>query len=944
MSPFARHALVRTLFAAFACAWLLIGLAGAAAAAATDSREAAEFYEDAVRRFDDGDYGGAIVQLKNALGADAGHLPARLLIGKAYLALGDGGAAEHELERAREAGGDASLLLVPLTEARVMQGKFEEALAGIPAGDRDAETEGHLLVLRGLSHLGLGRPDAADRAFSEAQRLDPEDATPLVGRAKVAMSRGLNSAAERFVGQAIEIDAESIDAWFLRGELARANRDLPQAVAHYDKTLSLQPEHADARRARAAAFLGLDRIPDALADITEVRARNPEDAEAAYLQASILNRLGRETAAVAALQDAAKIIEGYSEGFVRANPATLFLAARVFYRLGRHDVAVFAARDFIRRSPKHLGARKVLVRSLLADGKTDSAIDALQEMARLARDDPSVLALLGQALIRAGRHAEAVRYLDRAAATAPQDASIKGLKGLALLLSGQPEQASKSLVDVLEINPAATGASYLLAMTHVGAGDFERALEVLDAQLARNPQSTMLQNLAGAVALRAGNTRAARERFAAALAIDPGFMAAQVNLAVLDAEEGNLAGAKARYLDLLARDPEATEHMAALASLAEREGLAEEAAEWLEKAITLDRSQIPIRIRYVVLLIGIGEFERALGAAKAMDEEYPDLLPVVEMLGRTHLAAGNREASAAALRRAAALASAAPDLQRLARLMQRVGDVASARDALQRALADDPEFLLAVQDLIGLEARAGDQQAALGLISALRRAMPSSALPHRLEGDVMMLAGLPAAASVAYQTALGIDPSADHAVRLYLARSESEGGEAPLAFLEEWVRDHPDDAAPRRQLAAAYVDAGRFDEAVAQLEATLATEPDDADTLNNLAWLYDKRGDARALALAERARAQAPRDPKVLDTYGWILIRQGDAAGGLAVLRDAFSRASDDPSIRYHIAVALRDLGRADEAKRELARLLETKPNSAVAEEARALLNELSGG
>ncbi len=52
-------------------------------------------------------------------------------------------------------------------------------------------------------------------------------------------------------------------------------------------------------------------------------------------------------------------------------------------------------------------------------------------------------------------------------------------------------------------------------------------------------------------------------------------------------------------------------------------------------------------------------------------------------------------------------------------------------------------------------------------------------------------------------------------------------------------------------------------------------------------------------------------------TLGWIMVTQSEVAEGLKFLRDVFSR-DKNLLIRFHIASALHQLGRDQEAGREL--------------------------
>jgi Flp pilus assembly protein TadD len=74
--------------------------------------------------------------------------------------------------------------------------------------------------------------------------------------------------------------------------------------------------------------------------------------------------------------------------------------------------------------------------------------------------------------------------------------------------------------------------------------------------------------------------------------------------------------------------------------------------------------------------------------------------------------------------------------------------------------------------------------------------------------------------------------------------------------------------------------------------------------LNNLAWLYDARGDARAVPLAKRAYDLLPERAEIADTYGWLLARFGKIEQGISLLDTAAKGAPKNGDIRYHQAAA----------------------------------------
>ena len=126
-------------------------------------------------------------------------------------------------------------------------------------------------------------------------------------------------------------------------------------------------------------------------------------------------------------------------------------------------------------------------------------------------------------------------------------------------------------------------------------------------------------------------------------------------------------------------------------------------------------------------------------------------------------------------------------------------------------------------------------------------------------------------------------------------------------------------------------------DAQAQLEALLTLTPEDPLALNNLAWIYAERGDARARATAQKAYLRSPT-ADAADTLGWIMVRGGDAKAALPLLRQSSEKRPNQPGVQYHLAVALRDAGQPDDAVKLLQPLVQGPQAFAEKDDARKLL------
>lgn len=141
-------------------------------------------------------------------------------------------------------------------------------------------------------------------------------------------------------------------------------------------------------------------------------------------------------------------------------------------------------------------------------------------------------------------------------------------------------------------------------------------------------------------------------------------------------------------------------------------------------------------------------------------------------------------------------------------------------------------------------------------------------------------------------------------------------------------------------------------EAEKRLNEVVERAPNDAVSLNNLAWSMVEQAQgtvpARARELAERAYFLSP-GVQTADTLGWILARTGETRLALPLLQRAAAaqRVGDrgpDPGMVYRYAFALRAAGERAEAIKVLEPALQANPSFPERAQAERLLAELKAG
>ena len=148
---------------------------------------------------------------------------------------------------------------------------------------------------------------------------------------------------------------------------------------------------------------------------------------------------------------------------------------------------------------------------------------------------------------------------------------------------------------------------------------------------------------------------------------------------------------------------------------------------------------------------------------------------------------------------------------------------------------------------------------------------------------------------------------------------------------EARVREAPDVAENRSFLGAAYVETGRFAEAIPQLEAALRLDERSASAHSDLGTALMAQGDlANALVHLQRAAALAPRNESMQFNLGNALNKASRTAEAAAAYERALAINPDFPDAHVNLGTLLFAHGRVKDALPHFERAVQLMPNSAV--------------
>jgi predicted Zn-dependent protease len=311
--------------------------------------------------------------------------------------------------------------------------------------------------------------------------------------------------------------------------------------------------------------------------------------------------------------------------------------------------------------------------------------------------------------------------------------------------------------------------------------------------------------------------------------------------------------------------------------------------------------------------------------AENLLRNYPRDPAVIGAMARAQIALGRKTEAVASLRNAALQTDIDSGLEliKLADWQMRLGDPEGARSSLAKARNSD-NTVDALAALVRLELRTANYDAAEQTLASLQKVASNPAGAQLLLGDIRYAQARYEEALTAYRQSFDSSPGTLSAIGVFKSKFLMGHQAAAHTWLANWIAAHPEDAMARRNLARSRLSTGKQDQALEDYEGLVKDGFATAEDYGFLARIYQSNRDERALPTAKLALDLAPDSYRIQDIYGWILVTEGRADEGLPYLREAVSRNSD-PYLRYHLASALVEVGRTDEARNELKAILRSK-------------------
>jgi len=326
-----------------------------------------------------------------------------------------------------------------------------------------------------------------------------------------------------------------------------------------------------------------------------------------------------------------------------------------------------------------------------------------------------------------------------------------------------------------------------------------------------------------------------------------------------------------------------------------------------------------------VLLLGqvklqLGEPQGDITLMQNLLKTHPNLMPAQLQLAEAHRMLGRfDEASAVYKEQIKLTPTAVGPYLLLGSILRQQDKNAEAREAFAKAHELAPDNPLPSVQLVDLDILDKNFQAAHQRVHDDFRKDPESPLALYEEGKIFAAQRQWEPAESTLLKALEKDGNYTDAFELLISTYVAAGKlDAAASQLEALLAKQSGNTSALFASGIIAERRGDFEKARTAYEKLIATTPDYAPALNNLAALNVKRFNQtdKAYDLVRKARALKAENPVIADTLGWILYKRGDYVQALAMAREAAAKLPESPEVQFHVGMAAYMMNLPDEAQK----------------------------
>lgn len=259
------------------------------------------------------------------------------------------------------------------------------------------------LLEMGRVSLEVGKPQAAEKQFRHAAKIEADNPEILTGLGASLIIQGQHQSGEESLNQALLLSPSHPMANYNLGLLKLNTDNFEKAAQHLRVVIKTQPENVNALNALGITLIKAGNVVQAIETLSKAMAQAPNRPD---IQHNLANALTEH--------------EDYEEAF-KLYEALLLIGpknARLRFDYGhalskakKATLAILQYQQSISFNPNHANAYNNLGNAFVSVGKFDEAIDSFDKCLSLQSDTPSTYWNLAKALRCQGKLDEAIQAL-----------------------------------------------------------------------------------------------------------------------------------------------------------------------------------------------------------------------------------------------------------------------------------------------------------------------------------------------------------------------------------------------------------------------------------------------------------------------------------------------------------------------------------------------------
>jgi len=907
---------------------------------------AEDFYELALKSFQQKDISTAEIHLKNALKNNPKNLPAKLLLAEVFIEKKSPHLAEQELNDALSKGADFNLVVEVLARSLLFQGKYDEVIELDEGKNLNQRSKINFELVKAKAFLANDESEKAEAIYQSTIQLIPNHIKANLGLASMYLDLNFLIKAKNIINKVESFGQPDNEFWIMKGRWLLMSGMYTQALDLFDKANVSVPDNVRTLKYIVNVYIGLEDYLKAEALIEEILVLVPNDPHAQFLKSSILKDLNEIALSQQVLMQLSTQLASIDSQFMDNQPQLQLIDAMTSYGQKNWEQARTKLNSYLDNEPDDINSVMLLADVYIKQNQEQSALKLLSDYEEQLMVNKYYATILAGLYIQFNQNFKAQPYLDRLNQLYPNDL------GLLILTAKILSERAKNLeaLNLLKAAKVSESELYLqtLAALSLKLGKLDESQTYIAKIIAIAPDNIKYQLLNAQLLMQKNDMDQAAHIITDLYSTHPENDEIQFSYAILQNVLNEKELARKVFRQLVTNNEEHTEAWLKLAELEYEIGDVKSAISILEKQKMNSKINTVATYQLAELYFNEKDFENSLSLISNYLQNNRLDTYAIEIRVKNLIALKQFEYAKIQLSQLFGFwLGDANKLFRLSRLQLRIKDYEGAEKSLAVALELSPKSLSVFIETIKLQVKQNKlKEAEKTIKSAEIAGFKRNTYLYILKGDVARGRKNLGAAYSLYAMALKQDEDNVIALMKLAQISHSEKlSKQFIPYLTSLVNSKPDAALKRKVLAEHLLTHEHWDEAQFQYQLLLTKSlPIDqrAIALNNLASIHIvKREYKLAFTQAKQAIEITNTISGFFDTAGWALTLSGEVEEGLSYLRQAYSMSSSDTEVNYHLAYALAKLGRKAEAIEYLEFIAMAPENLKGVKEGKILLLEL---